>query len=138
MQTPQERIRHYEGKTYIFDAIRKKEVVLTPEEWVRQQIIFHLVTQKKYPPGNLSVEKMIRLGEQQKRYDLLVYHGGTPWLLLECKEETVPLNAGVLQQTLAYLSAMHVAYVALSNGREIQCYHIPSGTWATQFPQYPE
>lgn len=137
MLSPQERIRQHQGITYIFDPIRKKEVVLTPEEWVRQQLIFHLVSQKNYPEGNLSVEKMIRLGEKQKRYDLLVYHRENPWLLLECKEENVPINTATLQQALAYVSTMKVEYLALSNGHQICCYHLPTQQWEQQFPNYP-
>lgn len=137
MLSVQERIREREGRTYIFDAIRKKEVVLTPEEWVRQQLIFHVVTQRNYPEGNLSVEKMIRLGEKQKRYDLLVYHRGSPWLLLECKEENIPINKATLQQALSYVSSMKVEYLVLSNGHQVFCYHLPTQQWEQQFPNYP-
>ena len=132
------KLEQRDGKTYVFDPIRKKQIVLTPEEWVRQCILLHVVHQKNYPASSISVEKQIKVGKRLRRYDVLVYHRENPWLLLECKEENTPINASVLQQLLAYVSVISVQFIAISNGREIHCYDVCAQQWTTQFPDYPK
>lgn len=126
-----------EGKTYIWDAYRKKYVFLSKEEWVRQNILYYLVQQKGYPTASISVEKQIRVGNTRKRYDAVVYVKQTPWLLLECKEEQEALNDAVLQQLLAYKSVLNVTHIAVTNGRQAFHYHIDLNTWQEGFPEYP-
>jgi len=73
------------GKDQIFDPCRKKWVALTPEEWVRQNLLQYLIQVCKYPIELIAIEKKIQLGPLNKRFDILVYHGTTPWMIIECK-----------------------------------------------------
>lgn len=105
------------GKRAIFCLVRKRWMVLTPEEWVRQNFIAYLVSVLNYPASLIAVEKEIQLGELNKRFDILVYNGQhQPWLMVECKEPAVPLSEDVLQQVLRYGMAMPVSYVVITNG----------------------
>jgi len=130
------RITSKEGKDYIYDIIRKKEVVLTPEEWVRQQIIHYLINKKNYPPSLFSIEKQIKIGTLKKRYDIVAYKNEAPWLIIECKAETEPLNTHTIQQILSYNSQLKASYLALTNGKEIKIYDVRLKKWETEFPDY--
>lgn len=134
--TPQFSYKTINGKEYIFDIVRKKHVMLTKEEWVRQQLIHYLIVVKKYPTSLLSVEKQILVGTRKRRYDLVVYKQDIPWMIVECKEEGEKLNEAVLQQVLAYSSIMKLHFVAISNGHEVFCYDIQQSTWIEGFPDY--
>lgn len=125
-----------DGKEYIFDVIRKKNVVLTPEEWVRQQIIHYLVFTKHYPAALFSVEKQINIGKLRKRYDLVIYKQDLPWLILECKSETEKLDTSTIQQIIAYNTQLQAKYLALSNGIETMIYDVVNDAWTNQFPEY--
>jgi len=126
-----------DGKEYIYDCIRKKDVILTPEEWVRQQIIHYLLEKKDYPASLFSIEKQIKIGTLKKRYDIVVYLQDQPWLLVECKSETEKLNANTIQQIVAYNSQLKVSYLVLTNGKEIKVYNTMQDSWSHQFPEYP-
>jgi hypothetical protein len=126
-----------DGKEYIYDCIRKKDVLLTPEEWVRQQIIQYLLDKKDYPASLFSVEKQIKVGTLKKRYDIVVYQQDQPWLLVECKSETEKLNTDTVQQILAYNSQLKVSYLVLTNGKEVKVYDTEKDSWSSQFPEYP-
>ena len=92
------RIKKEEGKESIFDKLRKKWIILTPEEWVRQNFIKYLIEDKKYPSSLIATEKELRLGELKKRFDILVYDKNhKPWLMVECKSMEVKLDEAVLQ-----------------------------------------
>lgn len=105
------------GKEFIFDPIRKKFVVLTPEEWVRQNMIQYLVQVMGYPAGLIRVEKEIQLGTLRKRCDLLVYNrAGNPWMIVECKEMETSIDAKTLDQILRYNMALPARYLLLTNG----------------------
>ncbi len=113
----QPNIKTEAGKEMIFDFIRKKWVVLTPEEWVRQNILQYLVQVKNYPASLIAVEKEIHLGELKKRVDILVYdRSQLPFMIIECKEMNVPLNEKVLQQVLRYNQSLQMKYILISNG----------------------
>lgn len=132
------RITTKDNKEYIYDIIRKKDVVLTPEEWVRQQLIHYLIEKKNYPASLFSVEKQLTIGTLKKRYDILIYKKDTPWLIIECKAEDEKLNAHTVQQILAYNSQLKASFLVLSNGREIKVYDIEQKKWQDTFPEYPE
>ena len=104
------------NKETIFDEIRKRWVSLTPEEWVRQNIIQYLLHTAKYPAALFSIEKEIRLGELRKRCDIIIYHNASPWMIIECKEPTVVLNESTLGQILRYHLALPVPFLFLTNG----------------------
>lgn len=120
----------------IFDVVRKKYVVLTKEEWVRQQLIHYLINKKNIPASLLSVEKQILVGGRKRRYDIVVYKNDIPWMIVECKEETETLNEAVLQQVLSYTSTMKVHFVCLSNGKQVFCYNVQESSWFQGFPDY--
>lgn len=107
-----------EGETnYIFDPIRKTWVVLTEEEWVRQNFINYLVTSLHYPSSVIAVEKEIRLHDLKKRFDILVYNKNhSPAMLVECKAPFIHLDEEVLHQALRYNISVPVQYIVITNG----------------------
>jgi len=114
---PRFRTRTGDGRRYIFDGIRKSWLVLTEEEWVRQNFVNYLVNGLGYPAAVIALEKEIRLHELRKRFDILVYdRAHRPWMLVECKEPAVPLSEDVLQQVLRYNSSVPVQYIVITNG----------------------
>lgn len=111
------KINHNEGTDEIFDEIRKKWLVLTPEEWVRQNILQYLLIEKKYPASLIAIEKEIKLGELKKRCDIVIYNrNAQPWMIIECKEMKVPLTQKTLEQLLRYHLALPVPYLIITNG----------------------
>src|SRR5215213_109647 len=114
---PQFRMKNESGKHYIFDPIRKVWLLLTEEEWVRQNFVNYLVTQLHYPSTVIALEKHISLNDLKKRFDILVYDKEhQPWMLVECKEPKVNLNEEVLQQVLRYNISVPVEYIVITNG----------------------
>jgi hypothetical protein len=113
----QPKIKKEHDKELIFDEVRKQWIVLTPEEWVRQNFLQYLVHVKKYPASLIAIEKEIVLGELKKRTDIVVYDtNGKAWMIIECKEMNVALNEKVLQQILRYHLALPVSFLIISNG----------------------
>lgn len=109
-------------KTKIFDAIRKKYLVLTPEEWVRQNIIRFLVEERNFPKGLIAIEKGLKLNELKKRADVLVYSKqGTPLLMIECKAPEVPIDQKVFDQIGRYNITFKLPYLMVTNGLEHYC-----------------
>ena len=124
----QPKIKKEAGKEYIFDEIRKKWIVLTPEEWVRQNFLQYLIQIKKYPAPLIAVEKEIKLGELKKRFDVVVYDCNTkPWMIVECKEMNVPLGKAVLDQVLRYNISLDVPYLVVTNGRHCMALQLKDG-----------
>jgi len=114
---PQFRMKKENGKPYIFDAIRKTWLLLTEEEWVRQNFVNYLITQLHYPSTVIALEKEIVLNDLKKRFDILVYDKEhKPWILVECKEPKVSLSEDVLQQALRYNISVPVEYIVITNG----------------------
>ena len=110
-------IKKLNGKDSIFDPLRKRWLILTPEEWVRQNIVQYLLQIKGYPSSLVAMEKMINVGELKKRFDILIYDTNhQPWMMIECKEPGVPLDEMVLHQLLRYHSSVPVSYLVISNG----------------------
>ena len=111
------RIKNENGKQYIFDAIRKVWLLLTEEEWVRQNFVNYLINELKYPSTVIALEKEIWLNDLKKRFDILVYnHDHKPWMLIECKEPKVNLSDEALQQVLRYNMSVPVEYIVITNG----------------------
>jgi hypothetical protein len=116
---PSFRVKKEHGKEYIFDQLRKKWLILTPEEWVRQNFIQYLLGEKKYPAALIALEKEINLGELKKRFDILVYDSlHRPWLMVECKSMEVKLGEEVLQQVLRYTMSAPVSFIIITNGTQ--------------------
>jgi hypothetical protein len=113
----QPKIKEEGGKEFIFDEFRKRWILLTPEEWVRQNFLQYLTQIKKYPASLIAIEKEIKLGELKKRFDVVVYdRNSKPWMIIECKEMNVPLDKSVLDQVLRYNIALNVPYLVVTNG----------------------
>ena len=113
----QPKIKKEAEKEFIFDEFRKRWVVLTPEEWVRQNFLQYLTQIKKYPPSLIAIEKEIKLGELKKRFDIVVYDSNTkPWMIIECKEMNVPVNKKTFAQILNYNQTLQVDYLITTNG----------------------
>jgi hypothetical protein len=114
---PDFRIKKEGDKEFIFDALRKKWLVLTPEEWVRQNFIQWLTRVKNYPASLIALEKEIQLGELKKRFDILVYDKEhKPWMMIECKGAEIKLDEAVLQQILRYNISVPVEFIIITNG----------------------
>ncbi|MFZ1263544.1 MAG: type I restriction enzyme HsdR N-terminal domain-containing protein [Chitinophagaceae bacterium] len=113
------RIKKEEGREYIFDALRKKWVALTPEEWVRQNFVQYLLQVKNYPASLIALEKEIKLGELKKRFDILIYNKNhQPWMMIECKAVEVNLDEKVLEQVLRYNVSVPVTFIVITNGEK--------------------
>lgn len=110
-------IKQDAGKDIIFDPLRKKWLLLTPEEWVRQNFVQYLIQVKKYPATLIAMEKMIKLGELKKRFDILVYDSNhLPWMMIECKAPAIKLDESVLHQLLRYHISVPTGLLVISNG----------------------
>jgi hypothetical protein len=111
------RLKKQNGQTYIFDVIRKKWLVLTPEEWVRQHLLNYLVTEKKFSPSSIAIEKEIVLNDLKKRYDVVVYSRELkPYLVVECKAPYIELNRLVIEQALRYNLTIKAEILMITNG----------------------
>ena len=114
---PQFRLKQENGKQYIFDAIRKVWLVLTEEEWVRQNFVSYLTEELKYPATVIAIEKEIWLNDLKKRFDILVFDKEhKPWMLIECKDSKTILSEEALQQVLRYNISVPVKYIVITNG----------------------
>jgi len=108
--------------TYIFDEIRKKYIILTPEEWVRQNFLKYLIKYKNYPVGLISIEKSLIINNINKRYDTLIYsRSGKPRMIIEFKSPEIKLNQKALEQVLTYNYGLRVEYIILTNGLKHYC-----------------
>jgi len=134
------RLRKEEGKTTVFDPVRKKWIALTPEEHVRQYLIRYMINVLKYPPALMAVEKNIKVGEMNKRFDIVVYgRDHKPWLLAECKAPDVEITAKTLQQLLNYQRTVQCNYWVLTNGHITFCADacdVNKITWLVSLPVY--
>ncbi len=116
---PAFRIRQESGKDLLFDPLRKKWIILTPEEWVRQNFVQYLLQVMNYPASLVAMEKKIKLGELTKRFDILVYNNDhKPWMMIECKAREVKLEPKVLEQVLRYNITVPVSYLVVTNGND--------------------
>jgi hypothetical protein len=113
------RIKKEGEKAFIFDEIRRKWLLLTEEEWVRQNFVSYLQKELKCPASVIALEKEIVLNGLKKRFDILVYNAAhQPWLMVECKAPSVALNEDVLQQVLRYNMSVPVNYIVITNGEK--------------------
>jgi hypothetical protein len=111
------RFKKEDEKELIFDLIRKQWIVLTEEEWVRQNFIQFLVQEMKYPAALIAVEKEIQLGDLKKRFDILVYDKDhKPWMLVECKAGEVKADEKVFEQVLRYHISVPAEFLVITNG----------------------
>ncbi len=110
-------IKNNENKKFIFDFIRKKWVLLTPEEWVRQNIISYLIEIKKYPKSHLKIEGSIKIKNVTKRYDILTLDKDFKAdLIVECKSPTNKISKKVFDQIAIYNLEISSKYLMVTNG----------------------
>jgi len=113
------RIKSNENKYFIFDIIRKKYVVLTPEEWVRQHYVHYLIEEKKYPISLISIEKKLTINQLTKRTDILIFNAeGNPDIIVECKAPTIKITQETFDQIARYNLKLNANYLILTNGLE--------------------
>lgn len=111
------RFKSSENKVSIFDEIRKKFVVLTPEEWVRQHVVKFLLEEKKYPRSYINVEKLIKINDLSKRYDVVVFQpNGEIFLLIECKAPEVTISQQTFDQIARYNLVLNAQFLMVTNG----------------------
>ena len=130
-------IKTIDQKPQIWCLVRKKWVAFTKEEWVRQNWLNYLIHVQHYPASLMAVEKEIHLGELKKRIDILVYKNSSPWILIECKEQEVPLSEQTIQQILTYQTVIQSGVLIVSNGNDTKACQI-TGTQIQQITQLPK
>lgn len=133
----------YEGRSEIFDVVRKKFVALTPEEWVRQHLLHFMLNHKKFPLSLLSVEKQLQLNSTLKRTDVLAYSNQLfPVFLAECKAPEISLDVKTLEQVMRYNLIFQVPFLMITNGISHFIFQRTSdgSSWlqSDDFPDYPE
>lgn len=134
------KLKQADGKTTVFDPVRKKWVVLTPEEHVRQYLLQYMTGTLNYSPSLIAVEKTISVGNMNKRFDIVVYNREhRPWMLAECKSPEVPITEKTLQQLLTYQRTVQCDYWLLTNGHQAYCANaadMNNINWLTSLPAY--
>ena len=111
------RFKNNENKVSIFDEIRKKFIILTPEEWVRQHVVQFLMQEKKYPKSLINVEKVLKVNGLRKRYDVVVFNSdGSIFILIECKAPEVKIAQTTFDQIARYNMTMKSEFLMVTNG----------------------
>ena len=111
------RLKSSENKTLIFDIIRKKYVVLTPEEWVRQHTVQFLIQEKNYPISLINVEKELIFNDLKKRYDVVIFNSdGSIFLVVECKRSAIKIQQNTFDQIARYNMVLKAKYLMVTNG----------------------
>lgn len=114
------------NKLYFFDPIRKRYLQTTPEEEVRQWVIYHLTQVLDYPITNISVEKQIKYLNRNKRFDILIYKAAKPIFLIECKAPQISVDQTTLNQISTYNFVLEVPYLLITNGAKQICCKVDS------------
>ena len=130
-----------EGTTQVFDAVRKKYLILTPEEWVRQHFIHYLNKEKNYPFGLMGVEKMVKYNSLKTRADIVLYTAdGKPNVIVECKAPNVEITQDAFNQIAKYNYKLRVKYLVVTNGLQHFCcemdYENNKITFLEEIPEY--
>lgn len=134
-------IKTIDKQKYIFCLVRRKWIILTPEEKVRQFILHQLVNINQYPQKYISVEKTLKVNELSKRYDIVVYNQQLQAkILIECKAEDIELKANTLQQIATYNIKLQVPYLMVTNGKQSFYFEIKNevSTQINAFPSFEE
>jgi hypothetical protein len=137
------RLRDTEKGREIFDPVRRKYVALTPEEWVRQQLVHFLITEQQVPLSLIGVEVVIPVNKHNLRADVVVYgRRGQPLLLAECKAADVKITSKTFMQIAGYNLAWRVPWLIVSNGLQLYCCMFNAATGQYDFtdkvPVYEE
>ena len=114
--------RNESNKTLVYDELRKKWIILTPEENVRQHLWIYLNKEFNYPKSLITIEKKIIVNQLEKRFDLLVYNKeGNPIMIVECKSPKIGLNQNTIEQVLRYNIRLKARYLLITNGIDLYC-----------------
>jgi len=137
------RFKNSENKIAAFDEIRKKFILLTPEEWVRLHTIQYLISEKNYPKSLINVEKQLKLGKRIKRYDIVVYKpSGEIHIIIECKAPSVKITQDTFDQIARYNMSLQANFLMVTNGLEhFYClldYELEQFTFLPELPSYTE
>ncbi|TDU40383.1 type I restriction and modification enzyme subunit R-like protein [Gelidibacter sediminis] len=113
------RFKNSENKVSIFDTVRKKFIVLQPEEWVRQHCVQYLITEKNYPHALINVEKELTINKLKKRYDIVVFNPqGDVHIIVECKAPQIRIDQNTFDQIARYNLILKANYLMVTNGLE--------------------
>lgn len=111
------RFKNRENKIAIFSILRKKFLILTPEEWVRQHCVHYLIQEKKYPASLLSEERKIEINGRTKRYDIVAFEtSGKMNLIVECKAPSIKITQSTFDQIATYNMELDANYLMITNG----------------------
>ena len=133
------RMRLTENPPKIWDAVRRRWLVLTPEEWVRQHLVAYLVTHCGVPPKRIVEEYAVALNGQAQRADVVVVDDAAePLLVAECKAPGIPVGRQTLAQAVRYNSVLKARYVVLTNGLKHYCCELRDGEYVQlgAFPRF--
>lgn len=125
-----------EEKEKIFDLVRKKYVIRTPEEDVRQFLLHHLLQELKYPGALIGVEKQVLVNGKRKRFDIVVFKESKPWMIVECKQANQAINKAALMQLLSYNLTLKATYLVLFNGLALLCFDTKNNKWSNELPTF--
>ncbi|WP_431166973.1 type I restriction enzyme HsdR N-terminal domain-containing protein [Tenacibaculum halocynthiae] len=113
------KLKSNENNTLIFDSLRKKFMVLTPEEWVRQHFVQYLINEKKYPSTLIAIEKQLTINNLKKRTDIVIFSpNGTPNIIVECKAPKVKITQATFDQIARYNLKLNAQFLIVTNGLE--------------------
>jgi type I site-specific restriction endonuclease len=118
-------VRQHNGRNEIYDPVRKKYILLIPEEWVRQHVIAYLVKEKQVPLNLIAVEKTLKINTLTKRFDVVVFdRNAKPLMLIECKAPGIRVNESVFDQAARYNLSLKAGLFLITNGIEHYCCRI--------------
>lgn len=135
-------VKRDSGQELIWDGLRKKWLVLTPEEWVRQHLVEFLVQERAFPRGRTMLEYRFKINKMDRRADLVVFDDlGTPVFMAECKRPTVALDQKTLDQVARYNITLGVPYLLITNGLQHYCLEIKRNNqaiWLNDIPKFED
>jgi hypothetical protein len=115
-------IGRIDDRVAIFDVLRKRYIILTPEEWVRQHFLNYLVVHLQYPKSLIKVEGGLTFNTLRKRSDIVVYNRqGEPWMVVECKAPDLKLSQKIIEQASTYNHTLKARYIVITNGMSHIC-----------------
>lgn len=136
------KVRQNQQGNEIFDVVRKKWLILQPEEWVRQLTVLYLSRILDFPLNHFSIEKGVNKGLKKGRWDILVFdYAMNPFILIECKSPQISLTEDVIYQASVYNIELKAPYIAVTNGKKTSCFMVNKEnnnyTFLVDFPGYP-
>jgi hypothetical protein len=115
-------LRRDGDKVFILDVLRKKYLLLTPEEWVRQHFVHYLISQQQYPKALIKIEGGLKFNALAKRSDIVVFsRTGEPWMLIECKAPDQKLRQATIMQAATYNHTLRARFLVITNGMSHIC-----------------